>query len=152
MAFLSSLLILHITSTRTYINKLLDSHSQQKVDKIWSSIPHIPDVGKEHLVFYFERDESSGSILGDAVLFGFPFHIALLYNLTESDIIPISMTDWKELVSATVDGQSFRPYGYPLNPLPIEQIYGFKLVGRDNLVNITSEVREKLIKESKTNN
>ncbi len=144
---LSLFIILHIVSTRTYINKLLDSHSQQIVDKIWSSMAYIPEVGKKPLVLYFERDSSNGGILGDAVLFGFPFHIALLYNLTEEDTIPASMTEWKEVVSASIDGKSFKPYGYPLEPIPIGQIYGFRLEGKDNLMNITSEIRQKLTEE-----
>lgn len=146
-AFLSLFLILHIISTRVYINKLSDSHSQQKVDKIWSSIPYIPEVGKEPLVFYFEGDNSNRSILGDSVLFGFTFHIALLYNLTESDKIPASMTEWKEVVSAVTDGQSFKPYGYPLEPIPISKVYGFRLHGKDNLINITDLARQKLVEE-----
>lgn len=144
---LSLFLILHIISTRTYINKLLNSHSQQIVDKIWSSIPYIPEVGKKHLVFYFERDNTNGSILGEAVTFGFPFHISLLYNLTESNIIPQPMENWEEVVSAVKDGQSFKPYGYPLKPIPINQVYGFRLQGKDNLINITDIVRQKLAEE-----
>lgn len=144
---LSLFLILHITSTRTYINKLLNSHSQQIVDKIWSSIPYIPEVGKVPLVFYFERDNTNGSILGDAVMFGFPFHISLLYNLTEGNIIPQPMEDWKEVVSAVKDGQSFKAYGYPLKPIPINHVYGFRLQGKDNLINITDSIRQKLAEE-----
>jgi len=142
---LSFFLILHITSTRTYINQILYSHNQQTVDKIWSSIPYIPNVGKEPLVFYFERgDSSNGSILGDAVLFGFPFHIALLYNLTESDKVPTVMEKWTDVVSAVKDGQSFKAYGYPLKPIPIDHVYSFHLQGSDNLINITDIVRQKL--------
>lgn len=144
---LSIFLLLHITSTRTYINKLLNSHSQRIVDKIWSSIPYIPQVGKKHLVFYFEKDDTNGSILGDAVLFGFPFHISLLYNLTESNIIPQPMEDWREVVSAVKDGQSFKPYGYPLKPIQIDQVYAFRLQDKDNLINITDEIRQKLDEE-----
>ena len=124
---------------------MLNSHSQQIADKIWSAIPYIPQVGKEPLVFYFERDENNASILGDAVTFGFPFHIALLYNLTEADKIPVPMEDWREVVSAVKDGQSFKAYGYPLKPIPIDHVYGFHLQGQDNLINITDMVRQKLL-------
>ncbi|MCL4416676.1 MAG: hypothetical protein M1365_08290, partial [Actinobacteria bacterium] len=95
--FLSLFLILHVTSTRTSIDKLLNSHSQQTVDKIWSSIPYIPGVGKEPIILYFERDNTNAAILGDSVMFGFPFHIALLYNLKENDKTPASMENWMDL-------------------------------------------------------
>lgn len=135
--FLSLFLILHITSTRTYINKILYSHNQQAVDKIWSSIPYIPEVGKEPLVFYFEKgDSSNGSILGNTVLFGFPFHIALLYNLTVADKVPTVMENWTDVVSAVKNGQ-----------FPIDHVYAFHLQGSDNLINITSLVRQKLADE-----
>ncbi len=144
---LSLFLFLHITSTRTYIDKLLNSHSQQTVDKIWSAIPHIPAVGKEPLVFYFEKESSNASILGEAVLFGFPFHISLLYNLAEGAKIPAVVENWTEVVSAVSDGQSFKPYGYPLKPIPVNHVYGFHLQGQDNLINITDVVRQKLTEE-----
>jgi len=144
---LSLFIVLHIISTRTYINKLLDLHNQQAIDKIWSSIPHIPEVGKEPLVFYFENDGNNGGILGDSVLFGFPFHIALLYNLTESDKIPVSMTGWKEAISAVKDGKSFKPYGYTEEPISIDKVYAFRLQGKDTLINITDLTRQKLVDE-----
>ncbi len=141
---LSIFLVIHIVSTRTYIDKLLISHSQEIVDKVWSAIPNIPQVGKKPLVFYFEGDGTNGSVLSDSVTFGFPFHIALLYNLTESDKIPVPMGDLKEVVSAVKDGKSFKAYGYPLKPIPINQVYAFHLQGSDNLMNITDTVRQKL--------
>lgn len=145
---LSLLLILHITSTKIYINKLLNSHSQQTVDKIWSAIPRIANVGKEPLVFYFEAENTNNSILGDAVMFGFPFHIALLYNLTEAEIIPVPMQNWEEVISATRDGKSFKAYGYPQKPILINQVYAFRLQGKDNLINITDPIRQKLTENS----
>ena len=144
---LAPILILHIASTRVYINKLLASHSQQTVDKIWSAMPYIPAVGKEPLIFYFEKEDDNSSILGDAVMFGFSFHIALLYNLAEKDKIPIPMTDWSEVSSAVKDGQSFKAYGYPLKPIQIDRIFAFRLQGKDSLINITDLIRQRLAKE-----
>lgn len=151
-AILASFVILHITSTKTYINKLLSSHSQERVDKIWSSIPHIPLVGKEPIIFYFERDSnlyfSDIPILGDSVLFGFPFHMALLYNLKESDKFPVALDEWRDVVSVVQDGQSLKKYGYPMKPIPMDHVYGFHLHGKDDLVNITNTIHQKLTKES----
>ncbi len=144
---LSLFIVLHITSTKTYIGKLLATHSQKTVDKIWSSIPYIPEVGRKPVILYFERDDTNASVLGDAVMFGYPFHIALLYKLTESDKFPGATDNWKDVVSAVKDGHSLKAYGYPPEPIPIENVYAFHLQGRDNLINITDKVRQKLIKE-----
>jgi hypothetical protein len=140
---LSSFLILHISATRTYITKLLNSHSQQSIDRIWSSIPFIPDIGKKPVILYFEKDETNAT-LGDSVLFGFPFHIALLYNLKESNIFPAATESWKDVVSAVTDGQSLKPYGFPLEPISIDQIYAFRLQGQNNLIDITNAARKQL--------
>jgi len=71
----------------------------------------------------------------------------LLYNLAYSDYAPVPMGNWKEVVSAVRDGQSFKAYGYPLKPIPIDHVYGFHLQGSDNLINITDLVRQKLAEE-----
>lgn len=146
---LSVFLILHMTSTNYYLRLMENFHSQQITDKIWSSIPYIPQVGKEPLVFYFEGDDGNYVILHNVLTFGFPPHMQLLYHLTESDIAPVPMRDWKEVVSAVKDGQSFAPYGYPLTPIPINHIYGFRLQGQDNLINITDLARKRLAEETK---
>ncbi len=149
--FLTLLLILHINSTKIYIDKLLFSHSQKTIDNIWASIPNLPDAGDKALLLYFERDDSNAAILSDSVLFGFPFHISLLYKLNESHKIPGATDDWKVVKSAIRDGQSLKPFGYPLKPILIEDVYGFHLQGKDHLINITEEIRQKLILETKQN-
>lgn len=142
-------LILHIISTRIYINTLLDSHSQDISYKIWSSIPHVDEIGKsrEPIIFYFEGDNTNSGILHDVITFGFPPHMALLYNLREEDGgFPVPMSDFKEVVSAVVDGKPMPAYGYPVKAVPIERIYAFRLKGKDNLINVTAEARDRLNK------
>lgn len=143
-AVLSLLLFLHITSTNYYFRLMENFRSQNLADKIWSSIPYIPEVGKEPLVFYFEADSSNYIHLYNTITFGFPPHMQLLYGLSQYDLAPVPMENWNQVVSAIKDGQSFKPYGYPLKPIPIDHIYGFRLEGRDNLINITDLVRQKL--------
>lgn len=144
---LSLLLIVHMRSTRVFINELLFSHSQQTTDKIWSAIPAVPQIGKEPLVFYFEGDDSNGTILGESVMFGFSFRMALLYNMTDTGKMPIPTQDWKEVVSTVKDGKLLKGSSYPFEPLPIDHIYAFHLQGRDNLINITDVARQKLTEE-----
>ncbi len=144
VSILSIFLILHMASTNYYLRLMESFHSQQITDKIWSAIPYIPEVGKEPLVFYFYGDNSNFVILHNVLTFGFPPHMQLLYNLRGKDYAPVPMRHWNEVISAVRDGQSFKAYGYPLIPIPIDNVYAFSLQGRDNLVNITDIARKKL--------
>jgi len=148
-ASLCPILILHIISTSIYINTLLGSHSQDISYKIWSSIPLIDEIGKdrEPIIFYFEGDNTNAGILHDVITFGFPPHMAILYNLREEDGgFPVPMSDFKEVISAIVDGKPMPAYGYPVKPVPIDSIYAFHLKGKDELINITDLIRENLSK------
>lgn len=147
VSFLSLLLVLHLISTNNYFNIMKNIRNQQIVDKIWSSIPYIPETGKEPLVFYFESDNNNYSVLYHTVTFGFPPHMQLLYHLSQYDMAPVPMENWTEVVSAVKDGQSFKPYGYPLKPISINNIYAFHLQGQDNLIDITKAARQKLMEE-----
>lgn len=148
-SILTLILTLHILSTRTYLKQNLFTHSQETTNKIWSQIPSIPETGKslEPLVFYFEAEYDNGSILGDSVTFGFPFHMGLLYGISDENRNPISMSDWKDIESVVLDGKSFAPHakGKILDPISPERVYAFHLQGKDNLINITDDVRRKLM-------
>lgn len=139
----------HALYIRSYMQKSFYTHNRAGVKKIWSQMPYIPEVGKstEPIVFYFERDDTNAAILGDSVTFGFPFHTAIIYKITEENKTPIPMTDWKELVSAVTDGKSFAPYtgGKVTKPISPQRVYSFRLMGKDNLSDITDEVRQKLV-------
>lgn len=142
------ILLAHLVSTRIYLNALVDSHGQNISDKIWNQIPYVAEIGKskEPIIFYFEGDNSNGMILHDAITFGFPPHIALLYNLSERDGgFPIPMEDFQQVISAVKDGKSLQAYGYPIKPVPVTRIYAFHLEGKDNLINVTALAREKLL-------
>lgn len=145
--FLFITIIIHMISTRIYINALLYSHGQAISNKIWSSIPYIPDIAlhREPVVMYFEGDNTNQVIIHDAITFGLPPHIALLYHLREEDGgLPIPMSNWQEVVSTVTDAKTLPAYGYPVKPVPIEKIYAFYLSGQDNLVDITDLARSKL--------
>lgn len=147
-ALLSLLVIVHIIATRIYTNYLQDSHGQQIDKKIWSSIHYVPEIGKsrEPIIFYFEGDETNSAILHDVITFGFPPHMALLYNLRAEDGgFPVPMSNFKEVVSAVVDGKPMPAYGYKVKPVDIDRIYAFHLQGKDNLINITDQFREELV-------
>lgn len=142
------LIFIHTINTRMHIQKLLENHSAETSSKIWSQMPYIPEVGKskEPLVFYFEGDGTNGGILNDTITFGFPFHMAVLYNIPEMRRNPISMIDWKDIESAVLDGKSFAPHfgGRVLSPISPARVYAFRLQGKDNLINITDSARKRL--------
>lgn len=142
-----SLIITHIIATRLYLTQLLNFHSQEISDKIWSAFPRIEEMGKtrQPLIFYFEGDDTNGTILHNVITFGFPPHMALLYNIREEDGgIPIPLSNPNELISIVTDGKAAKAYGYPENPVSLDRIYGFKLTGKDHLIDITDELRQKL--------
>lgn len=145
--FFSLILLIHVISSRIYINYLLNTHGQQISDKIWSSIPKIDDIGKtkEPIIFYFEGNGTNDAIIHDSITFGFPPRMALMYNLREEDGgLPIPMNNWQEVISATIDGKTLPAYGYPIKAVSLDHIYAFYLNGKDDLVNITDLAREKL--------
>lgn len=144
------LLIINMWTSSIQIQRLLSNHNQQVNDKIWAAMPYIPEVGKseEPLVFYFEGDGTNNSILHDTVTFGFPYHMALIYGISEEIKNPISMIEWKDIESAVLDGKSFAPHykGQVLDPVSPERVYAFQLQGQDKLINITDAARQKLNK------
>ena len=142
----SIIFILHIFSTRNYLNTAYSTHNQKISQKIWSAIPYIPEVGKNNkpLVFYFLGDGTNEAILHDVITFGFPTHMGLIYNISEEDKLPITVSEAKELISAAIDGKSVAPYNRPKGAVPIERIYAFQLSGNDTLINITEVARKRL--------
>jgi len=145
--FLCIILIVHIIATRIYTNYLLNSHGQENSNKIWSSIPYVPEIGKkkEPIIFYFEGDPGTENIIHDTITFGFPPHMALLYNLREGDAdLPVAVSNWQDIVSAVTTGNTLKAWGYKTDSLPAENVYAFYLKDKDNLVNITDIARNKL--------
>lgn len=136
-------LIIQIIATRIYLNQLVNAHGIDLSNRIWSQMPYFPQMGKTDipLIFYFQGDNNI--IVHNVLFFNFDYRNALLYNIWD-DKIPLVMGDWPSVVSAVTDGKIFKAYGRPQKPLPIDHIYAFHLEGKDKLINITDEVRQKL--------
>ncbi|MDP3973583.1 MAG: hypothetical protein Q8P92_01995 [Candidatus Daviesbacteria bacterium] len=143
----SIFLLIHSNTVRNYLNQQYKTHSRETVRKIWSSMPYIPEVGRstEPLIFYFEGDGTNAAIVGDSITFGFPPHMGIIYKITEENLMPIPMSEWKDVTSAVIDGKSLAPHNRPQKPIPVEQIYSFRLEGKDNLIDTTESTRRKLI-------
>ncbi|MDO8639235.1 MAG: hypothetical protein Q7R43_06680 [Candidatus Daviesbacteria bacterium] len=144
------LLIMHIYATRMYEYQLeLSGHGQETSNKIWTSIPYMPEISKkeEVSIFFFLGDDTNGGIIHDSITFGFSPHLSVLYKITDSNKIPLVMDSWEEVVSAVSDGKAFiRHYGVAIDPIPIDNVYVFKLEGKDNLINLTDGARKELKK------
>ncbi len=139
--------LMHGFSSRNYLIEAETTHNKYISDKIWASIPNIPEVGKtsEPVVFYFAGDGTNETILRDVITFGFPPHMGLIYNFFDEDKTPIPMSDFKEVISAVMDGKSFAPYGHPQKSISIQRVYAFQLLGKDTLINTTEFIRQKLL-------
>lgn len=139
--------LMHGFSSRNYLAEAEKTHNKYTSNKIWTSIPNIPEVGKtsEPIVFYFAGNGTNETILRDIITFGFPPHMGLIYNVFDEDKTPIPMSDFKEVISAVTDGKSFAPYGHSQKPISIQRVYAFQLLGNDNLINATELIRQKLL-------
>lgn len=145
----ASLLTMHIYSTRMYEHQLVSfGHGQEISNKIWESIPYMPEISKKEKVsvFLFLGDSTNGGIIHDSITFGFPPHMALLYNITDNNKVPLVLESWEEVVSAVKDGKAFIKHGVAKDPIPVDNVYVFALEGRDHLIEITTQAREKLLK------
>lgn len=145
----ASLLTMHIYSTRMYEHQLVSfGHGQEISNKIWASIPYMPEISKKESVsvFLFLGDGTNGGIIHDSITFGFPPHMALLYNITDNNKVPLVLESWEEVVSAVKDGRSFIRHGVAKDPIPVDNVYVFKLEGKDRLIDLTTLARKDLLK------
>lgn len=144
------LAIIHIYTTRSYEYQLINyGHSQAISDKIWSSIPYLPEISrkKDVSIFYIIGDGTNNSIVHDSITFGLTVRIAVLYNISDYKLMPLPMDSWEEVISAVKDGKAFyRHYSETRDPIPVENVYVFKLEGKDHLIDLTTEARKKLLK------
>src|SRR3989344_2964076 len=146
----SMILIIHLLSTRAYLSVLNEYHSQRISDKIWAAIPYYPEIGTDSKFryFYFEGESQSQGIIHNVITFGFPTHLGLIYKyyIHHGSGNNIATNRADEVISAVTDGQSLKAHGYNKGPIDVNQIYAFRLIGKDNLINITTEARQKLIR------
>lgn len=150
-SFLLFLTFIHAFASYSYFNQLRKVRSQELYNNIWSKMPYFPEIktASRPIIFYFEGvTPDDSAILYHVITFGFPPHMGVLYNIIDNAKVPLVMDSWEEIVSAVKDGKSFiRQYGKAIDPIPIENIYVFKLEGTDNLIDVTEESREKLKQE-----
>lgn len=149
-------IILNIVTTRGFfIDVVENSHGKEAMNKIWSAFPTIAEIGKTDrpLMFYFGSVPEKQRLKHHSLTFGFPYRMAIRYGIYDEDVsislarMPISVNEGKDLVSALTDGESLLINGHTKETIPIENIYAFYLDENNNLINITTEVRDKLKEE-----
>lgn len=153
--FLLMLLILgvHIFTTRDYLIKEgVNSHGREQIDKMIVSLPDYSKLNKNNgpIVYYFNSVPEKQNLLYYGVQFGLPYRIAFLSKEFDTNAyyrMPLTMGEWKEVVSAVTDGKSLVPRGQVEKAVSIENIYAFYLDQNNNLTDITSQIRTKLTEQ-----
>lgn len=131
-------LSIHISSTNLYFSNLVSVRGTEISNKIWQLLPKIEGLGsgKEPMVFYFEGDSA---IIYHAITFGFPPHMALLYNINEREAkLPVPLSSWEDVITTVTTGKNMPAYGYPVKPISINNIYAFRITSNE-VKNITLE-------------
>lgn len=148
-------IVLQVQANQQYFAKLTTTRGNGISDTIWTQVlKELPDIKTTPppLVFYFEGTTENSDTINDVITFGFPPHIAFLYDLYhDHDRIPIPLTNYKELKQIVMTGKPLPAYGRKEEPLPLSQIYAFKLEGRTKLINITKQTRDSLTKLKENN-
>ena len=135
---------IHANITNSYFSKLVSERGVEISKKVWSSMPAIEDVrkgSKQPLIFYFEGDST---IIYHVLTFGFPPHMSLIYDIREGGKLPVPMSVWDDVVTATTTGKNLTAYGYEAKPVPVEKIYAFELTKEGTMDDITPQTRAKL--------
>lgn len=145
--------ILQIQANHIFFKQLTISRSIEVSDTIWSQLGSLlPDVknAPSPLIVYFEGDGINGDTLYQVITFGFPPHISLLYDIPHDDKrLPVPISDFKELTAIYQTGQPLSAYAHQQKPVPLEQIYAFKLEGRTKILDITQQTRKQLQQSDK---
>lgn len=147
-------IVLHLITSRNYLNKAIDIHGAEAVNKMWASFPPINEFYKydQPLVFYFRSTSEKRFLLYYGVQFGLPYRISFFNKMFDKQDyfkmpVPLGETEWPDVVSAVTDGKSLVSRGHPQKPIPITNIYSFFLDENNNLNNITEKTRTKLEEE-----
>lgn len=142
---LAVFIVFNIIASRNYLNNLaINVHNAKVSNKIWSEFPYIQKMGKtqQPLIFLFTGENAN--VLYGSITFGFPYHVALLYHIDNYYKMPMPVAKFEQVKSAVTDGKSLTQFQFSAIPIPIENVYAFHLEGRDNLINITDDVRQQL--------
>lgn len=134
-------LSMQIYFTHSYLTDLTLVRSSKLANSIWSLLPNIPNLGtgKEPKVFYFEGDSA---IIYHSITFGFPPHMAMLYNYNETQAkLPVPLSSWDDIVTTVTTGKNMPAYGYPIKPISIDSIYAYRVTS-DTVKDVTLEKRQ----------
>lgn len=146
---LTAVFLLHFLATNTYLHSLAEARGIERSDRIWQKfLKEVPQLSKEDFsVFYFEGDGTNGDILYNLFLFGFPPKLGIFYDIDDPNKVPIAIDNFEDFSNAVGGGDFLRVHGREPEIISPERIYAFRLVGKDQLINIKDEVMGRLEKK-----
>ncbi|GEM_PF-1000808 len=144
--FMSLIVLMNVVGSTHYLSYLHAVRNREMTERIRSSVPYIPTMGRSDIptVVYFESDNDQ--ILQHTLMFGFPVIMSFRFNFT--DIWNTAYTtSWGEVQASVKDGSGLARFGtIKTLPVPLSHVYSFKLE-RGNLYDTTEETRYKLEQE-----
>lgn len=133
--------ILYFKNLRSARNKIINTN-------VRNSLPKITELSSQSnidhpLVFYFTSNNKA--ILYHNILFGFPTMAAINEGLMYFPRV-VYTDDWREITSAYSTGESLKRFSWPIEPVPIQNIFSYNL-DTDRLIDTTNETRQKLLQK-----
>ncbi len=140
--------IIHLYTSRLYINDLYKFRNSTISEKLWSDLlRQIPDYkpDNKYAVFYFEGDIV---LIYNAITFGFPPRMGVLYKIPESegDKLPVSIEDYDNFTKIVAGGELLKAFGKNPEKITADRIYAFR-VSLGGVENIKEEIIGKLQKD-----
>jgi hypothetical protein len=138
------LIIVNIVASQKYLGNLAHVREYQTTERIRKSISDAIDFDKsnEPLIFYFESDNKE--LLYHSLLFGFPVIMAFEKGFWNWNGIAYTES-WYEFEDAYKTGQSLKRFSIPPAPVPLDNMYSFKIKDT-TVIDTTESMRERLIK------
>lgn len=139
--------IIFVTNFQTgqnYLNILHQTRNKDLTEKSWNKlIKEVPvlDPGGPS-VFYFTTDNPLS--LEGVFVFGFFMRAGMTYRISNQDLTPLPVTNYKELLDFVKDGSPLQKiHGRKASPVPLSRVFAFDFRNGE-LINITEEIRQKL--------
>lgn len=140
--FLFTLLLglLNYNFSYSYLKELHTVRNVKLYDKLWGELlEEITDYrpSEDYAVFYFE---GPGDLIYNALVFGFPPKIAIIYDISEADAykLPVFVDTYQNLQKVVIGDDFTKAFAKEPEKLTEDRIYAFS-VSHDGIVNITKE-------------
>lgn len=147
ISIITILIIINSFLVKNFLKDQKNARDNDQANKIWEVLLmdiHKIDKVPRPVVFYFEGDGTNSDVIYNILVFGFQARMAIIFdNYTDRQRNPIQVDNFKELTEMVTTGKPLTSNNFKEKPLPINQIYAFKLTGRSDLTDITDSIRVK---------